>query len=1768
MSGIPLKLQGFDVVGEPGSRAPFAASRRRDGAAVLLWPVAGPLEPDAIERLERDVQRRSAVGHPWVLEALEVRVGNQGVVLVTAPFDGISLSNDAVNGLDLHARIAIAVELGRALAALHDGGFVEGELTPSEVLVDPTCAAVRLLALGKRERARRTAARVGDGHAYRAPECWLNAAPDARSDLYALGALLYPLFTGFAAYAARDLPGAFHEHLARRPKPPRELVAKLPLSLSHIVMRLLEKDPERRYQSAHAVAADFERCLEDLRSTGESDFEPGKTDWVRSLGVSTAVFGRDRERSGLRAAFARVCESRAAEIHLVHGPPGIGKSALVHSIELPVVIHGGWFVSGKLEQLQNSPPLAGALRAMRTLASRLSLLSDHERQAIRDRFSGNAEGLGAVLVEIFGELEVVLGAREPPPPLPPQEALARQTRALGHLLRVVAEHRPLLIFIDDVQWADHVTLTLVQALLSADTSLPVMFVLAYRDSVIQPGHPLESSLAALRGARPAQPWPLGPIDADAAVRFLSSTLKRAAEEVLPLASRLIDASGGNPLLLRQQLISLRDRGRLELDPATGWRWNDERLELASSPDVQVLRRQLAELGSDVLVALQVGALFGTEFALADVGHVVGRDERELEELLIAAVGAGIVAPTGSGYSFAHDRLQEVVLETLDGDARAKLRVEVGRRLRDGYVATGDAERLFGAVAALSAEVSALQPEEQATLGRLCLAAALGAKRAGTYRQGCRLARQARELLPASAWASDYEHAFWTYRELCELVQLSGDSEVGEAEALCDELLERARTDEDRATAYSLLISQHNTRARYDQAIIAARRGLALVGVNFPDVAEGALFGRELAAIDELVGQRSVESLLSGPVATDPRARIAVALLGLATPALFIARPDLLPLCVAIMTRVSLASGNVSYSAYAYAFHGFLKAAMDGAHEEGVRWAELGMRLAHRFEDPIQVCRTSHLAAFFLHYVRPYREAEPLNLEGFAAGAQSGDMEFAGYHAHARVVRLFVQGTPLAEVRAELERSLEFTRSAQHAIASDIIEAVRDAVSFYTGAAGRRGFLHADANGRVEAWTASGSLFAVFVYRVLQAQALMSLGRYEEALVRIEAAKALFAYVPNSVLLPVVDYVSGVIHGQLGLASTGPARETHRAAAVAALENLDALAARCPANFQARADAVRAHVVALDGEPWLAAELFDRAGDRAQAEGQLAEAGLAYRLLEQTWERIGKRRYAVEAADCSRHSYRRWGARALLPPDRKKHLDRPDESARLDADLDSATMARVWRAVSRSVDLDEVVGDSIEAIVEHAGASLGVLLLEDRGELVVAGVRSTDDDDAAAPTAMMAQATDLVAMGPVQQASATGELVLVEDARSDQRFVDDQALRERDVRSVLVLPLTNQGRRIGLFYLENSLVPRAFGAQKLGLLRILAAEAAISVENARLYRRLAESEGQFRAAFEQVMTGIVLCTLDGRFQRANERFCEISGYDEAALSMMKCTDLTAPDDVDAEMANLRALRHGEVASFSMEKRLVRRDGDIVWVEVHVSPRFEDGRPVQYLGVINDISARKRAEERVGRQLKEKETLIHELHHRVKNNLQVVASLLYMEARNTSESQVEDALSACRERIGAMTLVHDRLYEAENLASIDFAGYLRELVSGLKATYLADPERIAVDIDVEADALGVEEAVPCGLLASELLTNALKHAFPDGRSGAVRIGLRPVAPHRWALTVTDDGVGFPASGAGESLGLRLVNALAEQLDGQVELGGDGGARVAVTFSTRAP
>ncbi|HVQ12534.1 MAG TPA: serine/threonine-protein kinase PknK, partial [Vicinamibacterales bacterium] len=865
---------------------------------------------ESINRLAHEYELRDSVDGAWALRPVELVRERGQTMLVVEYSGGEPLDRLLGPPMEFGRFLQLAVALSGALGRLHGRGLIHKDIKPANVIVDSVAGHVWLTGFGIASRLPRARQApeppeiIAGTLAYMAPEQTgrMTRSVDARSDLYALGVTLYQMVTGVLPFTAADPMELVHCHIARQAVPPAERTAGVPAAISAVIMKLLAKTPEDRYQTAAGVDADLRRCLDAYQLAGSIEpFALAAHDIPDVLRIPEQLYGREQSIEALLAAFERVAGEGGTELMLVSGYSGIGKSAVVNELQKALSPSQGIFAAGKCDQLTRDIPYATLARALQTLVLMILRSNEAELARWRDSIRQAVEPNGQLIASLIPELELVIGKQPPVPDLPPQDSRNRFQMVFRAFLQVFAQaQHPLVLFLDDLQWIDAATIALVEDLVGRRETRYLLLIGAYRDNEVGPSHPLVPALDALRvaGTR-VNHIGLSVLELDDVCRLIARALHSDERHVRPLARVVVEKTGGNPFFTIQFLTELAAEALLSFDAGHAeWNWNIARIGAKGYTDniAPLMVVKLKRLPAASQEALKELACLGSGADVATLATVRESSEEETESAFRDAVQAGLVIRLEGTYRFAHDRVQEAAYLLIPQELRPELHLRIGRRLRAASAIEPTAERVFAVVSQLNHAVGLIaDADEKMALLRLNVLAGMKAKAGIAYVAARDYLAQAATLVAGDAWTQHYDETLELYLGLTECEYLVGN--FASADRLFDLMMANARSDLDRARIYSLRIKVYQASSRYDESVVLALEALRLFGVTFPESDDEiqATTDAEFRAVSINLGERRIADLLDAPAADAPGVRAIIDLLVDAAPGAYNGKPKLFPL---------------------------------------------------------------------------------------------------------------------------------------------------------------------------------------------------------------------------------------------------------------------------------------------------------------------------------------------------------------------------------------------------------------------------------------------------------------------------------------------------------------------------------------------------------------------------------------------------------------------------------------------------------------------------------------------------------------------------------------------------------------------------------------------------------------------------------------------------------------------------------------------------------
>jgi PAS domain S-box-containing protein len=1540
--------------------------------------------PQTLARLQHAYTLREELDPAWAARPLKLEPHRGRLTLWIADPGGEPLSRLLGRPWEIPSFLRVAISLASALGRLHERGLVHKDVKPANILVKAETDEVWLTGFGiasrlPRERQAPAAPEVIAGTlAYMAPEQTgrMNRSVDSRSDFYALGVTFYEMLTGTLPFTAAYPMEWVHCHIARQPAPPSERSNGIPASLSAIVMKLLAKSAEDRYQTAAGLEADLRRCQAEREAHGRiKPFPLGAYDLSERLLIPEKLYGRGREIDTLLAAFDRVVAEGATELVLVSGYSGIGKTSVVNELHKALVPPRGLFASGKFDQYKRDIPYATLAQAFQSLVRHILGKGDAELDQWRGALWEALGANGGLIVNLVPELELLIGEQPPVPDLPPQDAKNRFQMVFRRFLGVFArKEHPLALFLDDLQWLDAATLDLIEHLTTHSEAPHLLLVAAYRDNEVGPAHPLLRTFDAIRKAGASvHEIVLSPLRVDDVGQLIADALHCKPARARPLAQLVHEKTGGNPFFAIQFLASLAEEGLLAFDPvAPSWRWDVKRIRTKAYTDniVELMAGKLKRLSGPAQEALKQLACLGNVAEVATLARVHGETEEAIHATLWEAVHAGLVFPEDGSYKFLHDRIQQAAYSLIPDEDRADVHLRIGRALLARTTTEELAEHLFDIANQFNRSAAQLiDRDEKVQVARINLRIGRKAKAAAAYASANEYLAAGMALLDERCWASHYELMFSLRLERAACEFLTGEFEI--AERLLAELLERGTSKVDLAAAYVLYVQLHVLNSENQKAVVSALTCLRLFDIDLPAHPSSEQVQAEYETVWQTLDGRPIESLIDLPPMTNPELQAAVHVLAVLAPPAYFTDFRLFCLLGCRKARIVMRHGMSDASSLGHL--GVILGPVFHRYEEGYRFAKLACDLVDRRGFTASRVRAYHAMARASFWTQPIATAIDFLLAAFRTATETGELTWACYGISEAVASFFLRNDPLDAVWRESERCLDFVRKAGF---QEVTAAVVTLQRFIATMQGRTTTFSTFSDAQFDEvafeaqLTGSRTATTICLYWILKLQSRFLSGDYAEAFAAADKAKALLWSISTDHRQLNYHYYSALTMATLYEQASPDERSTWREILTAHRERLREWAESYPPTFADKHALVSAEIARLEERDADAMRLYEQAIRSAREHGFVKNEGVALEVAARFYEARGFETFAHAYLRNARYCYLRWGAEGKVRQLERLHphlREQPVEAspaATIGApaeQLDIGAVFEASQAVSGEILLDRLIETLMRIALEHAGAQRGLLVLM-RGDTPQVEAEATTEQKTVVVTVRQEAVT--LAAAPeslLHTVIRTKQSVIVDDASAQNPLSADPYLREKRARSVLCLPLLKQTQLIGVLYLENNLASHVFTPARISLLKLLASQAAISLENARLYRESIVNEKRWRQLFEKFPVGVVLTDSFQRYVAANPAFQRMTGYSEAELRGLSPLDITHEDDLAATEAIIAAHATGEPYERYIEKRYRRRDGGIRWAEVSAFLAPFTGSSDLLGAVVVDVTEHKHAEE---------------------------------------------------------------------------------------------------------------------------------------------------------------------------------------------------------------
>ncbi|HBB34656.1 MAG TPA: hypothetical protein DC064_23450, partial [Cyanobacteria bacterium UBA9273] len=1646
MSAIPGSIAGYqltEVIHEGSYTLIYRGHRQADGRAVILKILkANTPSLAAITRIKQEYQIRQGLDIPGIVRCYSLETYEMRWFLVLEDFGGISLPQWlASQPLNLKSFLTIAMQLADALSALHQQCIIHRDIKPAHLIVNPTTELVKIADLSIASRLSVETPPLCNLEslegtlAYMSPEQTgrMNRFLDYRSDFYSLGVTFYEMLTGKLPFASNDPLELVHYHIAKLPLAPHQVNPEIPLTISRLVMKLLAKNAEDRYQSAGGLTADLAACLSQWQTRGAiADFPLGQFDFSRQLYLPQKLYGRQQELAQLQAAITQVGQGNS-QMMLVSGYSGIGKSSLVKEVHKLLLPQQGYFIGGKFDQFQRNIPYAALIQALKELMRLLLTESASQLQSWREKLLKALGANGQVIIDVIPEVELIVGQQPEVPQLGPTETQNRFNRVCQDFVKVFTQkEHPLVIFLDDLHWADAASLNLMQQLMADSDSQYLLLIGAYRDNEVSLTHPLIQTLEAIQQTGTViNKIVLQPLDMDRVHQFIADTLYETVR-VKPLVELMFNMTGGNPFFLTQLLQALEQENLLKFDFRSGtWQWQIEEIQTVGIADknvVELIANRIHKLPETTQQVLKLAACIGDRFTLDVLATVSEQSPSATAQALWSALPAGLILPlsqdykiplafdppepipltfdaTRIAYKFLHDRVQQAAYSLIPEDQKKITHLKIGQLLLQNTPTAYLEDHLFNIVNHLNQGIDLMaEPSQKDELVRLNLRAGRKAREAAAYEPAVRYLNIGLGLLTPNCWQTHYELALALHTLAVEAAYLSGDFK--QMERLATLVLQNAQSWLDKVNVYEVKLQACKAQNKLLESIQMGLSVLQVLGVNLPEMPTQSDIQRGLAETRSHLTGKQIEDLINLPPMTDPNLLAAMRIIAELLPACYQALPDLFPLLVCKQVNLSIAHGNTNLSAYAYACYGLILCGVIGDLEAGYQLGQLASRL-------LELLNAKELKAMnfviiydgIRHWKEHLRETAQAFLEGYQSALETGNLEFAGYCAYIYSYQSYLAGQELGQLAGDLATYNQAISQLKQETALHYNEIFWQTVLNLLGRAKNPCCLIGEAYNE-QTWLPlhlQANDKSALVYLYTNKLILCYLfGEYAQGRENAALAAGYLDGVLGQPIIPQFYFYDTLVHLAAYPEASSSEQERILLKVNTNQENIKKWADSAPMNCQHKYDLVEAEKARVLGQRLAAMEYYERSIQGAVDNGYIQEAALANELAAQFYLAWGREKIAKTYMIEAHSSYSRWGAVAKVQNLEARYPQwfpqvtaasaqiedsppaLPTPSAHL-AGLDLSTVIKAAQAISSEIVLEKLLEKLMLIVLENGGAQRGFFILEQEQQLVIEASVGIEQKRVTVHQSIPVETTNLLPISIINYVHRTAEDVVLSNTVWEGRFTRDPYIIQHQPLSILCTPIRGQGKLIGILYLENNLTADAFTPARLEVLRLLCSQAAIALQNARLYEQLEgysqtlEQKVQERTqelqqeirdrqrveealrltqfAMDRSVDAITLIASDSRLVYVNDAACRLIGFTREELLTTTVPDRNPDFTLDKWQQHWQEIK--QRGSLLFETRLRAKDGRLIPLEICANYVEVDGK-AYICAFSRDITARKEAD----------------------------------------------------------------------------------------------------------------------------------------------------------------------------------------------------------------
>ncbi|MCG8333314.1 MAG: AAA family ATPase [Proteobacteria bacterium] len=1492
---------------------------------------------EEIARLRNEYQAIQKLQFPNVIKVLDLAKHGNGLTIVMEDFGGTPLINHIDNGLSLSQFFSMAIQMARSVEVIHKRRIIHKNITPFTVLWNPDSKEIRIAdfehctELSQEQKSDQNPELPEDSLPYISPEQTgrMNRDVDYLTDYYSLGATFYEMLNGQHAFEAEDTMGWIYCHITKKPVELNTLNSDIPKTVSDIVLKLMEKSPENRYQSMQGLIKDLETCQRQWAKRGSIEpMKLGRSDYSDQFQIPQKLYGREGEIEALIAAFRKASRGRP-ELLLIAGFSGIGKSALVKEIRIPILQNKGYFIEGENDQLKRNQPYNALTQAFDGLIKRLLAEPTEKLESWKNALKEALEPNGQIILDIIPELQKIIGSQPPVQSLNPTEAQNRFLITFRKFVRVFAtEEHPLVLFLDDLQWTDISTLDLITDLVKQE-NLHLLVIGSYRNNEVSDSHPLMLALDDIQKSKFIKRLFLKPLEETSVCHLIKEALHCPQKSALPLSELIFSKTGGNPFFVKELLKDLHKEEFIQFDYNKGiWHWDLENIRGLQVSDnvVHFVINRIKRLPEDTQNILELASCIGSVFDLKTLGLISKMSLPHMAKALWDGIEQGILIPLddryrlihtqeeganeelsdfGVTYKFAHDRIQQAFYSLLEKDRKQTVHLSIGRLMLEEFDASQVEQKLVDILFQLNEARSLIvEDPEKIELAKLNLTAGKRAKSSTAYQAAYQYLKTGLDSLPEDSWKVDYELTFEISKEFSECAYLCG--EFKEADEHCQVLIKQSKTKLEKAEILGMQSLQYTITGDSDKAIEIGINALALLDIKISADPNKASIVKELLVAKFNLGSRSIVELANQPIVQDKNFRTSLKILiELGAPAYLSGKEQLFAMTVLKGVNAILKHGNAPEAPMCYIPFGYLLGSVVGDWKSGYEFGKLGLELNEKLNNLELKSRVIFFYTVFIHaWNRTWKSIPGFLKKAVEAGYQSGDLFYLAYSA----VQI-IPWDPDIDLETAVEKGEKYLAVIKESKYEDAWYAARIIQQLRFNLRGQTydwltlNSISFDETEYLKRNQKLGFVPGVALFHLYKLQISYTFEDYQSAAYHAEEAEqpmASMAGLPYTVEYCLYVFLSAVKEYESDLS---PDKSKTWKRLKKEYRRMKKWADHCRENFSHHLLLMEAEMSRINGGNQAAIDCYNEAISKAQANGFLRYEALNNEMAAKFFLKLKQEKIASTYMRDALYCYNRWGAIAKCNQLRKTYpfllsqadlQEQPGEIAhtaeanngndhiaipKQAETLDLETISKASHTLSGEVVLEKLLNKLMYIARENAGAEKVILILkeEQSGSLLVQAESNTDDQTIVMQSQSLEKNKNL-SVAIVQYVARSLESVVLKDAAREGDFIHDAYISQNLPKSILAMPIINQGILMGVLYLENNLATDAFTPERLKVLGVLSTQAAISIQNALLYRtmeqKVVERTREIKELLDNTGQGFLTFDEDFRVHKQYSKACEL------------------------------------------------------------------------------------------------------------------------------------------------------------------------------------------------------------------------------------------------------------------------------------------------------